>query len=193
MSRRLIKNTATTDKGINEAVKGVAIKEGPSTIKDTDVKELLMESVQQGLPKEVEDKTLVEVIPLYGEFNDIKNLMDNRLKVYNAFIKTKLLEANKDKDKDKDNGKDIELEAGGYTAKLATRSKFSFIEDALILRLKQLTEEGLDISNVVKVKEYVDMDELEKLIYNGVISASSLQDCQTVTESQVLTVKKSKK
>ena len=76
---------------------------------------------------------------------------------------------------------------------MATRSKFSFIEDALILRLKQLTEEGLDISNVVKVKEYVDMDELEKLIYNGVISASSLQDCQTVTESQVLTVKKSKK
>ena len=187
MSRRLIKNTATADKGINEAVKGVAIKEGPSTIKNTDVKELLMESVQNGLPKEVEDKTLVEVIPLYGEFNDIKNVMDNRLKVYNAFIKTKLLEANKDK------GKDIEFEAGGYIAKLATRSKFSFIEDALILRLKQLTEEGLDISNVVKVKEYVDMDELEKLIYNGVISASSLQDCQTVTESQVLTVKKSKK
>ena len=187
MSRRLIKNTATTDKRINKAVKGVAIKEGPSTIKNTDVKELLMESVQNGLPKEVEDKTLVEVIPLYGEFNDIKNVMDNRLKVYNAFIKTKLLEANKDK------GKDIEFEAGGYTAKLATRSKFSFIEDALILRLKQLTEEGLDISNVVKVKEYVDMDELEKLIYNGVISASSLQDCQTVTESQVLTVKKSKK
>ena len=186
MSRRLIKNTATTDKRINEAVKGVAIKEGPSTIKDSNVTELLMESVQNGLPKEVEDKTLVEVIPLYGEFNDIKNVMDNRLKVYNAFIKTKLLEANKD------NGKDIELEAGGYTAKLATRSKFSFIEDALILRLKQLTEEGLDISNVVKVKEYVDMDELEKLIYNGVISASSLQDCQTVTESQVLTVKKSK-
>ena len=189
MSRRLIKNTATTDKRINETVKGVAIKEGPSTIKNTDVKELLMESVENGLPKEVEDKTLVEVIPLYGEFNDIKNLMDNRLKVYNAFIKTKLLEANKDKG----NGQDIELEAGGYTAKLATRSKFSFIEDALILRLKQLTEEGLDISNVVKVKEYVDMDELEKLIYNGVISASSLQDCQTVTESQVLTVKKSKK
>lgn len=190
MSRRLIKNTATADKGTNETVKSVAIKEGPSTIKDSGVKELLMESVQNAMPKEVEDKTLVEVIPLYGEFNDIKNVMDNRLKVYNAFIKTKLLEANKD---NKDKSKDIELEAGGYTAKLATRSKFSFIEDALILRLKQLTEEGLDIGNVVKVKEYVDMDELEKLIYNGVISASSLQDCQTVTESQVLTVKKSKK
>lgn len=187
MSRRLIKNSTTTDKGISEVVKGVTIKEGPSTVKDADVKEVLMESVEKGMPKEVEDKTLAEVIPLYGEFNDIKNLMDNRLKVYNAFIKTKLLEANTDR------GKDIELEAGGYTAKLATRSKFSFIEDALILKLKQLTEEGLDIGNVVKVKEYVDMDELEKLIYNGVISASSLQDCQTVTESQVLTVKKSKK
>ena len=39
MSRRLIKNTATIDKRISEAVKGVAIKEGPSTIKDSDVAE----------------------------------------------------------------------------------------------------------------------------------------------------------
>ena len=52
------------------------------------------------------------------------------------------------------------------------------------------------VRGVVKKKEYVDMDALEKAIYSGKITAEQvlqLDKCKETTSSQRLTIKKNKR
>lgn len=57
----------------------------------------------------------------------------------------------------------------GVKASVTTTNKPSYCEDQLIAFLKEL-----DIPDVVKTKEYVDMEALENAIYHGQVDASKL-------------------
>ena len=75
----------------------------------------------------------------------------------------------------------------GITAKLSIQKRESFNEEKLIQKLKELNG-----NTAIKTKEYVDMDELEDLIYNGHIDAGQLTNCKQVKEVKVLKVTKLK-
>lgn len=84
---------------------------------------------------------------------------------------------------DKDNAqiKDIMLELGmtriitedGLQAVCSVAEKETFIEDALIQKIKSLGVKG-----IIKRKEYVDMEALENAIYHGHLNAAELASCQ---------------
>ena len=75
----------------------------------------------------------------------------------------------------------------GLVAKLAIQNRESFNEDLLIAKLKEL-----QVNEVIKTKEYVDMDALEDAIYNGKLNASELSNCKIIktVETLKVTVKK---
>jgi len=73
-------------------------------------------------------------------------------------------------------------------ASITTAVKNDFIEEKLIEVLKDLK-----IKNIVKKKEYVDMDALEDAIYKGKIDPIALKDCQTSKEVVTLRVTAIKK
>lgn len=75
----------------------------------------------------------------------------------------------------------------GLIAKMTIQKRESFDEDKLIAKLKVLNG-----YTAIKTKEYVDMDELENLIYNGHIDAGQLTDCKQIKEVTTLKVNKKK-
>ena len=74
----------------------------------------------------------------------------------------------------------------GLIAKITIQNRESFNEDKLIAKLKELKGNA-----AIKTKEYVDMDELENLIYNGELDASELTSCKVSKE--VITLKVSER
>lgn len=116
-------------------------------------------------------KQLQELIPIYklnkGEADSYKKLADK----YNATIKTLMVEH------------DInEASTDDIKVVLTKQLRQQFIEEALIKKLKELK-----VKNVIKKKEYVDMDALENAIYNGEVNAAELTSCQSTQE--VLTLR----
>ena len=84
-----------------------------------------------------------------------------------------------------------EFDTGDFTAVLSNVEKQSFNEELMIPIIKTFCVRG-----VVKKKEYVDMDALEKAIYSGKITDEQvlqLDKCKETTSSQRLTIKKTKK
>ena len=82
------------------------------------------------------------------------------------------------------------FEAEDYTASLSTSTRESLIEDKLIELLKEHKIRG-----VVKKKEFVDMDALEKAIYSGKIPKEVLADmdnCKIYKQVTTLRVTKNK-
>ena len=71
----------------------------------------------------------------------------------------------------------------GLVAKLAIQNRESFNEDLLIAKLKEL-----EVNEVIKTKEYVDMDALEDAIYNGKLNASELSNCKIIKTIETLRV-----
>ena len=71
----------------------------------------------------------------------------------------------------------------GLVAKLAIQNRESFNEDLLIAKLKEL-----QVNEVIKTKEYVDMDALEDAIYNGKLNASELSNCKIIKTIETLRV-----
>lgn len=112
-------------------------------------------------------------------FYEDKQQLDNYKKStdeYNKEIKKLMNELNK-----------TEFETdNGLIAKINVQNRESFNEDKLIEKLKEL-----DGTSAIKTKEYVDMDELEDLIYNGQIDASELTPCKVSKE--VITLKVSER
>lgn len=86
-----------------------------------------------------------------------------------------------------------EFEAGGYVAKVTVTHKEDMNEDKLLEILRPYAFEGL-----IKTKEYIDMDVLEKAIYNGQISNDVLvlmdaaKETREVTQLRVSKAKKKK-
>ena len=111
-------------------------------------------------------------------YND-KQKLDNYKKSteeYNKEIKKLMNQLNKT-EFETDNGLD---------AKITVQNRESFNEDKLIEKLKLLNGH-----TAIKTKEYVDMDELENLIYNGFLDASELTSCKVSKE--VITLKVSER
>ena len=87
-------------------------------------------------------------------------------------------------------------EAGGYKATKSVQVRESMNEDKLLEILKDL-DDNYDIdcygTNLIKTKEYVDMDVLESLIYKGKLSNEVLMDIDKCRESkEVVTLRISK-
>ena len=99
---------------------------------------------------------LSEILPLFFA----EKAHEKLAKDYNAQIKTELELA----------GLNV-YSAGGYTAKLTTKTSKSLIEPALIIRLKEM-----GLTEIVKQREYVDADALENAIYNRQIDIDELQE-----------------
>lgn len=111
-------------------------------------------------------KQVQELIPVYTlnkmEADSYKKIADK----YNSQIKTLMTE----------NGIS-EVSTDDTKITLSKQLRQQFIEEALIQKLK-----NLKIKNVIKKKEYVDMDALENAIYNGEVNAAELASCQSTQE-----------
>lgn len=78
-------------------------------------------------------------------------------------------------------------ESGDLTATCQEIVSESFDEDKLLSCIK-----GLGLNSCIKTKEYVDMDILESLIYNGEIDPKQLSDCKITKTQTRLTVRRKK-
>lgn len=80
-----------------------------------------------------------------------------------------------------------EFSSDNFTAKCSVITSQDFDEGLLLAKIKEL-----GLSNCIATREYVDMEVLENLIYNGSVNAAELASCK-VTKSQTrLTIKKNK-
>lgn len=124
-------------------------------------------------------QTLDELIPQYA-FN--KGELDSYTKICkdeNEKIKAHLIALGEN-----------EYSVGGYTVKRIVATKESMNEAKL---LEVLRQNGID--EVIKTKEYVDMDALEAYLYNNTPSvelARQLEGCRTTTETVQLRLSKTK-
>lgn len=112
-----------------------------------------------------------------------KNELDSYKKICdkeNAEIKARMAELDMD-----------EVIAGDYVAKLTIQKRESMDEDMLLEILR-----NNDYTDIIRTKEYVDMDLLEREIYNGNIDSDTLvamQKCKSVKEVPTLKIVKAKK
>ena len=78
-----------------------------------------------------------------------------------------------------------------YTATLSCTKKESLNEDLAIEIIKENLGGAL-LSSVIKQKEYIDEDALEKLVYNGDFDITKLARAKMVKETYTLRVNKKK-
>ena len=78
-----------------------------------------------------------------------------------------------------------------YTATLSCTKKESLNEDLAIEIIKE-NPGGALLSSVIKQKEYIDEDALEKLVYNGDFDINKLAKAKIVKETYTLRVNKKK-
>ena len=112
-----------------------------------------------------------------------KNELDSYKKICdreNAEIKARMAELDMN-----------EVLAGDYVAKLTIQKRETMDEDMLLEVLR-----NNNYTNVIRTKEYVDMDLLEREIYNGNVDKDTLvamQKCKSVKEVPTLKIVKAKK
>lgn len=119
-------------------------------------------------------KTLNELIPLYGEQNTQCNALKKVVTDLNGKIKTAIKEAHQE-------NKDIVIE--GWKCSLTVTEEPKMNEDKLLEVLKAHKIKA------IKTKEYVDFDDLEKLIYAGKIDKEVLLEidsCNEATKKETL-------
>lgn len=124
-------------------------------------------------------ETLDELIPNYAlnkiELDSYKKICDSA----NVKIKDIMYKLGEEKH-----------ESNGWIAKRTVVEKESFNEDKLLNVIKKY-----NIKDVIKTKEYVDMDVLESYLYNNEASselAADLASCKIVKEEIRLTISKIK-
>ncbi len=123
---------------------------------------------------------LYELIDQYGQNNTKLNALKKTCDSLKSDIKTTMSKLDA-----------TEFDTGTYTAVLSTVSKESMDDDLLVDFVRNLGLRG-----VIKKKEYVDMDKLEKAIYAGKLTKEQLVEmdkCKVVSSYQKLTVRKTKK
>lgn len=129
---------------------------------------------------------LEKVVARYGEndakMKELKKLCDgDKVTIKNAL-------QNSDTDT---------ITAGGYTVKCTVSNRESLNENKMLSILKQDWETRYPDQECpyIKTREYVDMDELESVLYAGDLPADvlkSLDDCREVTEVVTLRCTKAK-
>lgn len=132
----------------------------------------------------LKDVDLDELIPMYAEnkaeLDSYKKLCDTE----NSQIKDKMLEIGQDT-----------YSAGGYKAKRTVSERVSMNEDKLLTVMKKH-----NINEVIKTREYVDMDALENYLYHIDEDSSESEEllsdidkCREIKEVVQLRVSKEKK
>lgn len=124
---------------------------------------------------------------------NIKQLIDDykEAKDSEASYKKQAEELNKSiKDYLINNGVDTES-SDKWVAKITTSQKESLDEPKAIEILKSTLAPHL-LQEVVKTKEYIDEDALEKLVYNGEFDVSTLAGCKLLSDP-VVTLRITKK
>lgn len=123
---------------------------------------------------------LDKLIPVYAENKAELDKYEKVCKTQNAEIKKQLEELCED-----------EYTAGGYVVKRIVSERESMNELRLLDVLKKH-----NITDVIKTREYVDMDALENYLYNVTLSdevAADLDSCREVKEVVQLRLSKEKK
>lgn len=123
---------------------------------------------------------LPKIIDEYKESKDRENALKKANNEMNENIKTYMQEhdmpsANSEK----------------YTATLSCTKKESLNEDLAIEIIKENLGGAL-LSSVIKQKEYIDEDALEKLVYNGDFDINKLAKAKMVKETYTLRIGKKK-
>lgn len=129
-----------------------------------------------GLAEEVKEQlnsALDEYYDCNSQFNAIKHNRD----VYNDFIKGLMKSNNISKYSTKE----------GVNASLTITNKPKYNEDAMLEYLRQF-----NIPDLIKIKEYIDMEVLEDCLYHNQIDASQLAPFKEDKFTETLRVTKSK-
>ena len=123
--------------------------------------------------------TLNTLIPVYYDDKQNLDFYKKQCDAGNAKIKELMAEQ-----------KITDFEVDGITAKYIIQKKESMDEDKLLILLK---ERGYE--NVIRTKEYVDMDALEDALYHDTIDKDTIVEmdkCKSVKEVIQLRVSKKK-
>lgn len=123
---------------------------------------------------------LSEMIDTYKASKDKENALKKSNATLNENIKAYMYEHDL-KTADSEN----------YTATLTTTEKES-VNETLAIEILKENLEGALLNSVIKKKEYIDEDALEKLVYNGDFDASKLERAKIVKKILTLRIGKKK-
>ena len=123
---------------------------------------------------------LSKAIDNYKESKDKENALKKANNELNETIKTYMQEHDM-----------TSANSENWTATLSCTKKESLNEDLAIEIIKENLGGAL-LSSVIKQKEYIDEDALEKLVYNGDFDINKLAKAKIVKETYTLRVNKKK-
>ena len=123
---------------------------------------------------------LSEMIDTYKALKDKENALKKANNEMNENIKTYMQEHDM-----------TSANSDNWTATLSCTKKESLNEDLAIEIIKENLGGAL-LSSVIKQKEYIDEDALEKLVYNGDFDITKLAKAKMVKETYTLRVNKKK-
>lgn len=121
---------------------------------------------------------LSKAIDEYKESKDKENVLKKANTAMNESIKKYMSE----------NGM-YEASSDMYTAVLSNTTKESLNDDLAIEIIKENLDGAL-LNSVIKQKEYIDEDALEKLVYNGDFDISKLEKAKITKVTTTLRIKK---
>ena len=127
-----------------------------------------------------EDFNISTAIDSYKESKDKENALKKANNELNETIKTYMHEHGM-----------TSVNSEKYTATLSCTKKESLNEDLAIEIIKENLGGAL-LSSVIKQKEYIDEDALEKLVYNGDFDINKLAKAKIVKSVYTLRVNKKK-
>ena len=143
-------------------------------------------NLDEAMAKPSSNETLDSLIPTYGEKNETAKQLKKDLSDLGTKIKDIL--------KDSEDGK---YTVGGYKANYYIKTSESFEEEKFLHVLHNtpsLMKEAESLE-LIKTKEYIDMDRLESVLYHNQVSVdftSELERYTSVKEIPTLTVTKIK-
>ena len=121
---------------------------------------------------------LSKAIDEYKESKDKENALKKANTAMNESIKNYMSENDMD-----------EASSDMYTAVLSSTTKESLNDDLAIEIIKENLDGAL-LASVIKQKEYIDEDALEKLVYNGDFDISKLEKAKITKVTTTLRIKK---
>ena len=111
---------------------------------------------------------LIKMVSDYRECKDESKILDEKISNLNNDIKTSI----------KNEKLPDEFDCGELKVSVSVRENYSFNDIQAIDILKSNLADSPDLlAKVVKQKDYIDDDELESAIYNGLIPGELLQPC----------------
>lgn len=143
---------------------------------------------RKALNLKVNEPTLEELIPSYGEAKEQLAALKKETDLQNLKIKDLIKNVAAD-----ESGKHVKT-VGDWTATLSYVDKSTMNEEKLIEYLKKTLSKD-KLKNIIKKREYVDGDALESAIYNGILSekqVAEMETCKDQSTSETLRITKKK-